>query len=584
MGIDDKGRKRGRTLRIVRQGCAAVAVASFLGGVGNAHAFDIPTGNEEVKIHWDNTLRYTLGQRIRGQNKDIMNSPQNNDGDSNFNVGLVTSRLDLLSEADVVYKKIYGVRLSGAAWYDPIYTSSLDGKNNPFPNHLDSNGKPTPGLSSTTKDRFGGPNGELLDAFAFAKFDAGDVPISVRVGRHTVYWGESFFAYGGTNGISYGQSPIDMAKAFAMPGVELKEIFRPLNQVSVTTQPTKTLSIAAQYYLQWEPNVFPEGGSYLGFADPYTEGGESLWTPGGPIRKGGDVTPRQVGDYGVSARWTPEWLDGTLGFYYRNFSDKLPQMFVDVSNGAPNYRFAYGSNIDLYGISLAKQVLGVSVGAELSYRTNMPLASTAGFVVGAPGTPGFPGKGDTPGARGDTMHAVVNFLSLLPKTPLFDTGSTLVEFTYGRWNRVTQGGNLFLGSNAYNGDGGATRSYNGMDRVTRDNATVAVNFAPQWFQVMPGVDLTMPLNFGMGLFGTSAVTGGGVKDNGNYSAGLSFDIFAKYKVDLTYASYFGTFHTDANGMIPTPGAAVGQQNTGAADAYALLKDRDLLSLTFKATF
>ena len=553
----------------------AVALASIMTLHTNAGAFQIPTGDEDVKINLDNTLRYTLGQRMRGQNKDILNSPQNDDGDRNFDVGIVSSRLDLLTEFDVIYKKNYGIRLSGASWYDPIYRDSLDSKSNTS-NHL-VNGVPTVGLNKYTKDHFGGVDGELLDAFAFAKVQVGEVPINVRAGRHTVYWGESFLPYGGANGISAAQSPLDLGKALSMPGVELKEVFRPLNQVSVQVQPIPTLTIAGQHYLEWEPNAFPESGSYLAFADPYLSGGESLWTPGGPIRNGGDIRPKNARDWGLSARWNPEWLDGTVGIYYRNFSDKLPQLLVDVSHAGPTtmptYHLAYADNIDLYGISLAKNVYGVSVGAEISYRQNMPLASLSGIVVGTPGTP-VPGRGDTAGARGDTMHALVNFLGLLPKTPVFEAGSWLAEFTYSRWVRVSQGNDYFLGRSGYTG----------ADRVTRDSATAALNFAPQWFQVFPGVDLTMPLSIASGIYGTSAIQSGGAKSNGSYSAGLSFDIFAKYKVDLTYASFFGTYGTDATGGIPGPGGAASGAHSGAGDIFALLKDRDILSLTLKATF
>ena len=42
--------------------------------------------------------------------------------------------------------------------------------------------------------------------------------------------------------------------------------------------------------------------------------------------------PKQRGDFGLSARWAPEWLDGTLGFYYRNYSDKLPQALITSIN------------------------------------------------------------------------------------------------------------------------------------------------------------------------------------------------------------------------------------------------------------
>ena len=569
---------------------AVVTAMTVMGVCGSVSAFEIPTGNEDVVINWDNTLRYTLAQRLKGQSKDIVNSVNHNDGDRNFDVGIVSSRLDLLSEMDVVYKKNYGVRLSGAGWYDPMYTKDSYDGNYALPNHFE-NGVPTGGFNSATKRQFGGVDGELLDAFGFAKFDVGDTTVGVRAGRHTIYWGEAFFPGAGNNGISYGQSPIDMAKALAMPGVELKEIFRPLNQVSMTVQPTKELIIAGQYYLQWEANKFPEGGSYLGMIDGLMNNGEAYWfpwlgTPGGapagPAFNAGDHTPKNSGDWGLKVAYSPESLGATIGLHYRNFSDKMPQVLSsrslqDVYPGAPvpplpaNFYYDYKSNIQLYGISFAKSIQGISVGSEISYRKNMPLTSQ----WFAP-----------EGARGDTMHAVVNFLTLLPKTPVFDTGAAILEFSYGRWNKVTSGAQYFTGMA---GDGlfPALGPVNqGVGAATRDNSVVTVNFVPEWKQVLPGVDLAMPINFSMGMHGNSATLTGGTKGTGSYSAGLSFDVFAKYKVDLTYASFFGNVHPGDDGQIVPPGFESTSQGRGrgASDAIALLRDRDLLSLTLKASF
>ncbi|TWJ11344.1 DUF1302 domain-containing protein, partial [Geobacter argillaceus] len=478
--------QRKKLVRGLQQGLATVAAMAVLGIGVNAVAFEIPTDNEDVVIHWDNTFRYTLAQRLKGQNKDLIGSINHDDGNRNFDVGIVSSRLDLLSETDLVYKKDFGFRLSGALWYDPIYKAGLDNRSPQTSNHLEK-GQPSPGLNQYTKRRFAGPDGELLDAFVFGKLNIGDVPINVRAGRHTIYWGEAFFPAAGSNGISYGQSPIDMAKALAMPGVELKEIFRPLNQVSVQVQPTNELTIAGQYYLEWESNIFPEGGSYLGMVDGWMNSGESFIFPGPPggpplvwVPNGGDHRPSDMRDWGIKVAYSPEWLNGTLGFHYRNFSDKMPQVLMDASG----YHNDYKSNISLYGISFAKQILGVSVGSELSYRRNMPLTSQ--WFAPA-------------GARGDTMHAVVNFLTLLPKTPLFDTGSAILEFAYGRWNRVSENGQYFTGRAGTNIFGQPTNL--GIGHATRDNSTVTVNLVPEWKQVLPGVDLAMPLNFSVGMHG-----------------------------------------------------------------------------------
>ena len=76
-----------------------------------------------------------------------------------------------------------------------------------------------------------------------------------------------------------------------------------------------------------------------------------------------DIEPSKSGEFGLSARWSPEWMDATVGFYYRRFADKQPAVVLDARGvaaigGTPGqpvgYRLSYGDDIDLYGISLSK--------------------------------------------------------------------------------------------------------------------------------------------------------------------------------------------------------------------------------------
>src|SRR3546814_18211707 len=71
----------------------------------------------------------------------------------------------------------------------------------------------------------------------------------------------------------------------------------------------------------------------------------------------------------LAAHWNPTALDANLGFYIRNYSDKLPQALL-TQVGANNsvYRLIYADNIRMYGMSISKNVLGVSVSAETSNR------------------------------------------------------------------------------------------------------------------------------------------------------------------------------------------------------------------------
>ena len=97
---------------------------------------------------------------------------------------------------------------------------------------------------------------------------------------------------------------------------------------------TDTLTLAAQYFFEWESFRYPEGGTYLGPVDFAFNGPDRQFLVGpasASPRAATPSEPKQHGDWGLAARWSPQWLDGTLGFYYRNFSDKLPQTFITAA-------------------------------------------------------------------------------------------------------------------------------------------------------------------------------------------------------------------------------------------------------------
>jgi hypothetical protein len=104
------------------------AVRCTCGATGAAQAFDIDTGSDDLRARWDNTVRYNLGSRVEGQDAAILANANADDGDRNFDKGsLVTSRLDLLPEFDLVWQRKYGLRLSAASWYDHAYANLAAG-------------------------------------------------------------------------------------------------------------------------------------------------------------------------------------------------------------------------------------------------------------------------------------------------------------------------------------------------------------------------------------------------------------------------------------------------------------------------
>ena len=112
------------------------------------------------------------------------------------------------------------------------------------------------------------------------------------------------------------------------------------------------------------------------------------------------------------------------------------------------------------GVTLSKNIGGVSVGAEFSYRQNMPLLSDPVLVLPAPLVPNSAGldrdrqpsrANGTPGALGDTTTASSTRCGRRAKTPLFDSASFQAELTWMHWAKVTQNEAVFKGRDSYTG-------------------------------------------------------------------------------------------------------------------------------------
>ena len=639
-----------------------------------AHGAEIETGNPDWNVRLDNTIKYNYGVRTESADTRMLGTPNNNDGDYNFRKSgtNITNRVDLLTEMDVVYQNHMGFRVSAATWYDKAYDNT-GSNSNPFVNGNgstsgliandprlagvtnDNVGNGSPHLSNYAQRYYSGPSGEILDAFVFYSTEVGEESmLSVKAGQHNVFWGETIL--NPVHSISYGQSGLDLAKLAASPGTEAKELFVPRNQLSMTFTVNPELTVGAQYFLDWDAARLPEAGTYYGGSDLVGFGAQSFLlgntnavVPGSPlgcglapcngltnVRRGHDLTPDKRGDWGIMAKWSPAWLDGTLGVYYRETSEILPQAWLDArglssanANGTrpagqvpavintlnslstATYQMAYADNVKIVGLSLSKDVGGVSVGSDLNVRHNMPLASIPAVVsTNSPlglgqglgllpaRTPGTgivydtPEKGDSMAATGDTLHWTLNGLMTMPKTPVFDSATLLAELYYSNLLKLdSKNEALYKGKD----------TYRGIDQPTRDTWGIAVNFTPTWYQVFPGVDLNAPMSINLGLDGVSPVSGGGAKDTGNYAVGLGAVVYNKYFVDLKYVDSFGKadkcnvsgVSTGPNGGDgAAPNAFSGNENyacyAGGYSAFsgggATTEDRGAVYLTMKTTF
>lgn len=534
----------------------AVAAAAS----GAAHADTINTGNPDLEIRWDNTVRYNAGWRAEGSNPAFYKSPGNDETEGGGRKGdMIMNRLDLLTEFDFIYKEKYGFRVSAAAWTDGAY-----------------NGGSTtnPALTAPSNYRNGqynsyasryivGPSGEFLDAFVFGRFDIGSTSLNVKLGKHNVYWGESLYSVG--NGIAYSQGPVDTIKAATSPGVEAKETFLPQKQISGQWQLTNELSLGGYYAFEWNPYRLVPGGTYFANGDA-TRSDYASVAP--LIPNGENIVPDRHGDYGVNARWSPEWLNGTAGFYYRKFDEKLPWGVTQLKAGSPlptAVRLAFARGTELYGISFTKNLNTLSFGAEMSYRKNTALNSNIS-VVPANGTNLTYDEAE--GARGNTFHALVNGVYLLPETALWQGGTLQAELNYSRLLSVTSNAKRF------NGIGYGCAVTGGVETgcSTKDAWGTNISFTPSWPQAMPGWDLSMPVTVAYQIKGNGPALGGGNEGAVTYSIGVAGTLYSRYDFSLRYVDSYAKYATNNAGVVTT------------TNGSAVQNDHGWLSFTFKTTF
>jgi hypothetical protein len=558
---------------------AAIAVVCSSGVM----AFEIETGNPDFSARWDNTVRYNLGTRMESQDSRILAADPYDESDAKFKKGaIVTNRVDLLSELDLNYKNKFGARVSASLWYDQAYHD--DSVNTPALGAQASSSYFGNKYNSTVSRYVNGPSGEILDAFVWSNFDLGVVPVNVKLGKHTIYWGEGLLI--GAHSVAYSQAPTDGQKAVSSPGIETKEVFLPIDQLSFKAQVTNDLTLAGQYAFAWNPTRAPNGGTYLMGAD--TLPNVDRMHIAGPYYaiKADPYLPKQSGNWGLSARYNADAINSTLGLYYRQFTDYAPEtglQFMSFAGPLPtSFRFDYAQDVKLLGASFARAIGPVSFGSELSYRQNGHLNSKTTFSNYASMDI------QNTGARGDTLHAIVNGVYLLPKTSLWDTGSLVAELAYSRLQKVTANEALYRGvGNLVAGPGGALActkvgapANTPGDRSdfcsTRDFWQMAVNFTPQYLGIFPSWDLDLPMSINYGIKGVAASGSGGAEGVLSWSIGAKMTYQSKHEFSLRYSDLRAPSKYNAAGTTLIGGGAAGS-SIGATD-------RGWLVFTYKTSF
>lgn len=512
-------------------------------------AFSIDTGNPDLRMSWDNTLKYSAAWRMEDRDEDVLPAynPNLDDGDRNFDKGLISNRVDLFSQLDLNYRKKYGIRITGVAWYDDVYQQSTDNDGSGLSNNLSGGASEFP---DATKDLHGSDS-ELLDAFIYTNMDIGEKGLSLKLGRYSQIYGTSLF-FGG-NGIAAAQAPIDIVKLLSVPGSTFQEIIRPVGQFGGSLIVNSDVSVSAYYQYEWEKSVLPGAGSYFSFADFVDDGGENLFVPpvlGSLLTRLDDIEPDDSGQFGASISIKSGEYD--FGLYVAQYHDKLPQYYFRPGPGG-GYAFVYAEDIKTFGASISTSFEDTNISAEMSYREDMPLAAVGNVVIDA--TRIGDGGSNALYPLGKTFHTQISVVSILNENSLWD-GATL------------------LGEIAYNQIESVDKNKDQLDpNTTKSASALRLLFEPQYFQVASGLDLTVPIGLGYGISGNTAIAGTGfsAEDTGDVSVGLKFDYQRVWQGGIQLTHYLG----DAGGIVNVAGQLSGDQ------VYA---DRDFISINIKRSF
>jgi hypothetical protein len=535
-------------------GLATAGLALFvLANVSPVVAMQFDLG-EETSLDVDVSLAYAAGWRLGDQDSYLMNPPQvppnvdtdalflpnGDDGNRNFDKGdMMNNRFSTNVDVDLKHKNV-GVFVRARAYYDYAYDGSNANHSGTFNNNLSGNS-----FVQDTQDQHRDKT-EILDAFVYSNFDLGGHNLMLRVGQQVVSWGESLFVPGG---ISSAQSPVD-ATSTVLPGVELRDIFLPVQQVVAQVDLIDNLTLGLFYQWDWEKTRLPGVGSYFSGADFLDEGGNYIIAPTGnpampyvqAFPRSGDIKPSDSGQWGAALRYLAEGLNDTeFGLYYINYHEKAPNMFMEfdvIPDFVPGvggmfsptgYHLGYAEDVQLYGASFGTVFGDTNVSGEVTYRQDFPiqvkdalsLVDAAFFVKEV-----------------DLIQAQVSAIHLIAGTPVWSSCTLMGEIGY---NEISNYGDAILSAD--------DSAWGGTIKVI-----------PSYLQIMPGLDLNVPITYKFNGDSTASFQGSFDEKNDSVSIGFDFTYLQVYQAGVAYTNFL-------NDAEDNP-----------------LADRDFVSVNLKYTF
>lgn len=316
-------------------------------------------------------------------------SPNFDDGNWNYDKGDLTSGIAKITQDLTLTYGDFGIFAKGLYFYDWV-NADFDEFH---PNEINRANKASVGEEDSAGVRKYGPgapvrrprnNGDLLsqtgtelqllDSYFFGSISlTEDMPLSFKVGRQAINWGESLLL--ALNSVNQA-NPVN-ANNFYRVGFQVEEVFTPVGMISASFEPFYGATVEAFYEYEWLPVEAPAPGTMLQLsdvigtnnaADPvyvqFGGGAEDPQAVGYPLatplsgvtnsttsfERLPDLEPDDGGQYGVSLKYYAEDLNnGTeFGLYYMNYHSRLPIASFYASAASCARREANELGIDAY--------------------------------------------------------------------------------------------------------------------------------------------------------------------------------------------------------------------------------------------
>ena len=515
-------------------GQSAVLAGAWLACM-QVHALEFEFG--EFLLNVDTTLGAAAQWRTESRDKALGATDTTAnfyDGDSNFDPGLISARGNLILELGGEYKDL-SFFIRGDAVYDDVYARQDTGISDldylTYNTGIPVGGSVTVGDFPRDTVAEHGRRTRLLDAFVSYSFDLGNQSGGVRFGRQVISWGESTL-FSGINAL---QNPID-AVAAKSPGVEVKEIFLPTSAIDLKWEFTDSFGMEAYYKLDWQRSTLPGVGSYFSSSDTTGPGADKILL--GPLGSGDilrDVRPEDDDQWGLAGRYM---TDGGTNYelYYTRSHANIPgqEVVIDLATLEGNAWEVYTSDINVWAASFSTTVWEAQVYLDGAYSDNMPFIDLSSSL----GSDNVLTRSSV--VRGHYWQISAGFTDIYTAFPwLADQVILLGEVHY-------QGDNL--GGSKLVPPPPLGFSPPGTNMAVTDTAWGYQLLARlQYFSVLPGIDLTVPISFAHDVDGYgNAIALNNVLKEDQKVASLGIDAFylTNWQFSAKYSWYFGNDNPD----------------------------------------